>query len=474
MAYSLGDGCNLIKARKLKKPIEFYILFMIAEVYGAWAFWYCIVELKKDMKKSDDYVEAKWFKCLSLCYDTNKRHTKSGKNSKDDPEAAPLKDQPKNKEIKNNNTESTVDKNEQKKKLVTYFSDEIRKLVMLMSMEIPLIMILEYFYVERPLGSDGFFENKWIAWNNFLTSIEIIFLLAATIDLIADNFRERDGAPQSEAKGVGAPDGRLDFFEILIILNVICLFLATITRVTVNACKNAEWDDNFIKSLEDDSGCLIFKYGIAREAMLWYDWFYLIFCLTPLASFIPIFMTVVLKKEFLSKYIIYTSKNSDRNKLEYFKQIIGRKDNAEEFLTLVKNYDDEHLIFFRWANKTQNEFIESKNKIAFHEAVVSKYLSVKEKHKILEEFHKNNSTFYKVNDDRGYNLLTLACRLGLTDTVDFMIKKFEIDANLCYGKNGKNGFLSAAEGGHKGTMHFLNSIDNSSILGRLSKGSVLF
>ena len=38
----LGDGCNLISSRQLTKPPEFYILFLVAEFYGLWAFWYCV------------------------------------------------------------------------------------------------------------------------------------------------------------------------------------------------------------------------------------------------------------------------------------------------------------------------------------------------------------------------------------------------------------------------------------------------
>ena len=47
-------------------------------------------------------------------------------------------------------------------------------------------MIIEYFFVERPLGSDGFFDNTWIALNNILTAIQILLLAAAPIDMIYD------------------------------------------------------------------------------------------------------------------------------------------------------------------------------------------------------------------------------------------------------------------------------------------------
>ena len=44
-------------------------------------------------------------------------------------------------------------------------------------------MILEYFYVERPLGSDGFFDNPLIAINNVLTGLQVVMLFLATADL---------------------------------------------------------------------------------------------------------------------------------------------------------------------------------------------------------------------------------------------------------------------------------------------------
>ena len=47
----LGDGCNFISSRQLTKPLEFYLLFLLAEFYGLWAFWYCVRKLKEDMKK---------------------------------------------------------------------------------------------------------------------------------------------------------------------------------------------------------------------------------------------------------------------------------------------------------------------------------------------------------------------------------------------------------------------------------------
>ena len=48
----LGNGCNFIDARHLTKPREFYILFLFAEFYGLWVFWYCAKNLKEDIKNT--------------------------------------------------------------------------------------------------------------------------------------------------------------------------------------------------------------------------------------------------------------------------------------------------------------------------------------------------------------------------------------------------------------------------------------
>ena len=75
------------------------------------------------------------------------------------------------------------------------------------------------------LSSDGFTENWWIATNNILTCIEIIFLIISTIDMVADNLEDRGDFSQFEAEGVGAPDGRLDLCELIIITNTTVMMI---------------------------------------------------------------------------------------------------------------------------------------------------------------------------------------------------------------------------------------------------------
>jgi hypothetical protein len=375
ISYNLGNGCNLIKARHLKKPLEFYILFAFAELYGVWAFWYCIYRLKREMQKSGDYIKRNLSdgKCGLIFSLSNGVGCVSQKDrSVQDMEES----------IKLNDYSRPYRRPRNKKKIITYFSDDVRKLIMLMSGEIPLLMILEYFFVERPLGSDGFFANGWIATNNILTSIHIVLLILATIDVIVDNVIERDGKAQFEAKGIGSPDGRLDLFEVLIILNTICLFFAAITRVTVNSLKSAEWDNSFIQALKNNSDsnstCLVFDYSIVFEAMHWYDVLYLILCGWALLCIIPVVLTVVMDCDFLSKIIVFKSKNSDQNKLDYFKIEIKRRYDKDEFLEFVKNFDDDHLIFLPCVSHVKGEFVSKKNLVAFYEVITSEKLSLQD------------------------------------------------------------------------------------------------
>ena len=67
-----GDTCNYISSRQLTKPTEFYILFLLAEFYGLWAFWYCVYKLKGDIEKSGmelDKIKADCFdlECVGMC-----------------------------------------------------------------------------------------------------------------------------------------------------------------------------------------------------------------------------------------------------------------------------------------------------------------------------------------------------------------------------------------------------------------------
>ena len=43
-----NDGCNSATAGLITKPVVFYVLFIAAQIYGVWVFWYCAIELNAD------------------------------------------------------------------------------------------------------------------------------------------------------------------------------------------------------------------------------------------------------------------------------------------------------------------------------------------------------------------------------------------------------------------------------------------
>ena len=114
----LGDGCNYLSTRQLTKPIEFYLLFLLAELYGLWAFWYCVHKLKKDIEKvgvdlSEVDLEA------------------DSEETQDSIEMLP-KFEPRDRKARKQ------DKQVQHKCNLNYFSDDVRTLVFLSTGEIPI------------------------------------------------------------------------------------------------------------------------------------------------------------------------------------------------------------------------------------------------------------------------------------------------------------------------------------------------
>ena len=62
-----------------------------------------------------------------------------------------------------------------------------------------------------------------------------------------------------KTKGIGAPDGKLDLFEFLIILDTICLLVAGILRLIVNSSENLNWDEKLIN--KSNYGCVNFDWN---------------------------------------------------------------------------------------------------------------------------------------------------------------------------------------------------------------------
>ena len=68
-------------------------------------------------------------------------------------------------------------------------------------------------YIERVGGSDNFWQNPLVAANNILTILAMVGLLISACNLLYDN-TQNEMDQRSFVKGVGAPDGELDVFEL--------------------------------------------------------------------------------------------------------------------------------------------------------------------------------------------------------------------------------------------------------------------
>ena len=143
-------------------------------------------------------------------------------------------------------------------------------------------MILEYFYVERLLGSDGFFDNRLVAMNNILTTFEIVVLVLMTVDMVVDNLKYEFSAISPRRAGVGAPDGKLDLLEILIIIATCCVSIAATIRLFVNSKTSFNWDSTSVSNMTNIHGCLSFNWN--TDIMHPIDFIFLILCVIPLSK----------------------------------------------------------------------------------------------------------------------------------------------------------------------------------------------
>ena len=95
-------------------------------------------------------------------------------------------------------------------------------------------MYLVPLYIERVGGSDNFWQNPLVAANNILTIIAMGFFFISACNLLYDNVRN-EMEQRNIVEGVGAPDGKLDLFELYTCLSVFSIMVALAIRVYVNA-----------------------------------------------------------------------------------------------------------------------------------------------------------------------------------------------------------------------------------------------
>ena len=96
--------------------------------------------------------------------------------------------------------------------------------------EVPMNMLLEFFFHERLTSSDGFFDNKMVCLNNVVTLVFVVTLLLVSFDyFMAQIISESKNEYDTEQ------DGILVFHELLTILCSLSLVTASIIRIIVNS-----------------------------------------------------------------------------------------------------------------------------------------------------------------------------------------------------------------------------------------------
>ena len=81
--------------------------------------------------------------------------------------------------------------------------------------EVPMNMLLEYFFHERLTSSDGIFENKMVGLNNVVTLIFVTALLFVSIDFFMAQIIPESKTFEQKTWNHGMKDGVLQLHELL-------------------------------------------------------------------------------------------------------------------------------------------------------------------------------------------------------------------------------------------------------------------
>lgn len=139
--------------------------------------------------------------------------------------------------------------------------------------EIPVLMVLEFFFVERLLEPDNFFANYAVAINNILTLIFILGLSVSCIDFLM--------AQISKEGNLHNQDGKLDLHELLTVFCSALLLMSSSIRVYVNSTGKVK----FSGPAENSTFCHTFTIGHVEEFTC-LDWIYLLGSCIPSIWFI--------------------------------------------------------------------------------------------------------------------------------------------------------------------------------------------
>jgi len=111
--------------------------------------------------------------------------------------------------------------------------------------EVPVMMILEYFFHERFLSSDSFAENTLVLMNNILTFIFVLSLASLAVDFVYSNIRPTPFGSYEENSGTA--NGELTIEELMTFISCMLLVLASVIRLVVNTNGTAELKFDYLK-----------------------------------------------------------------------------------------------------------------------------------------------------------------------------------------------------------------------------------
>lgn len=237
--FSLGDCDGLGESRQIKKPVFYYVLYILIECYGTFLYTFYVRNFIVPVTEKGEYTHS-------------------------------------------------------------YAMSQ----VMFSMMELPSLMLLEFFFHERLTSSDGLFSNKMVALNNIFTLFFVLSLAVVSFDFfMAQVTKPKNGVHFDSGK----QDGKLELHELLTILSTLLTMVASILRIFVNQYDNKEK----LGPLMLNNTCSEFHWSYIAEFVNT-DWAFVVCTILPIAWFhvwLP-WVTKVCRIRFLHMVIYDANNNS--------------------------------------------------------------------------------------------------------------------------------------------------------------------
>lgn len=300
----------------------------------------------------------------------------------------------------NAKTEDELLQVKQYKPAVPVSESSAKHFIKLTGIEIPVLTVMEYIFVERLHSADSYFQNLVVFFNNIVTTIYIILLFLSVIELLIGNLilpvntidsmkSTREGKTgygserfkdhktvvnriTKEEYKIKSNDGVLSADEVLLTVSSFLLVIASILRFLV-AIGMIETKGRFEVSGLLQGQCEQFSFGEVHN-LVWVDYTILALCFVAIIAFSSGFYVDVFKRIVIRGYNFHKfSFNDDLqdlldSKYLYTKKIF-RDDLDDELATLIENYhdkSDERIWFYLQkissTEKTVDNDIEVSNK----------------------------------------------------------------------------------------------------------------